>query len=32
MCLSIARTSLIRGRTRQLQRLLEPDEDTIRPL
>jgi hypothetical protein len=32
MCLSISRTSLIRGRTRELRRLLEPDEGTICPL
>jgi uncharacterized protein YecT (DUF1311 family) len=32
MCLSISRTTLIRGRTRELRRLLEPDEDTICPL
>jgi uncharacterized protein YecT (DUF1311 family) len=32
MCFSISRTTLIRGRTRELQRLLEPDEDTICPL
>ncbi len=32
ICLSISRTALIRGRTRELQRLLEPDADTICPL
>ena len=32
MCLSISRTTLIRGRTRELQRLLEPAADMICPL
>ncbi len=32
VCLSISRTTLTRERTRELRRLLEPDEDTICPL
>jgi uncharacterized protein YecT (DUF1311 family) len=32
ICLSISRTTLIRARTREIRRLLEPDEDTICPL
>jgi hypothetical protein len=32
LCLSISRTTLIRERTRELRKLLEPDEDTICPL
>jgi uncharacterized protein YecT (DUF1311 family) len=32
LCLSISRATLIRERTRELRKLLEPDEDTICPL
>jgi uncharacterized protein YecT (DUF1311 family) len=32
MCLSISRTTLTRARIRELQRILEPDEDTVCPL
>ena len=32
MCLSISRTTLIQARTRELRRLIEPDDDTICPL
>ena len=32
ICLSISRTTLIRARTREIRRLLEPDEDTTCPL
>jgi uncharacterized protein YecT (DUF1311 family) len=32
ICLSISRVALIRARTRELQRLLEPDDETLCPL
>jgi uncharacterized protein YecT (DUF1311 family) len=32
ICLSISRAALNRARTRELQRLLEPDEETLCPL
>jgi uncharacterized protein YecT (DUF1311 family) len=32
MCVSIARWKLARARTRQLKRLLQPDEDSLCPL